>query len=79
VVSLGIAELDQFDRLLDLLGDAPVAVDRAVEPGTLAQDGLGRLGAVPQLRIFGFGVQLGEAAIGWFPVKDASSAAPTTC
>jgi hypothetical protein len=78
-IALGIAELDQLDRLFDLLGDALIAADRPVEPGPLAQDGLRRPGVIPQLRVFGFGVQLGEAAIGWFPVKDASSAAPTTC
>jgi hypothetical protein len=79
LVALGIAELDQLGRILDLAGDAQVAADRAVEPGALAQRGLRRLGVIPQLRVFGFGVQLGEAAIGGFPVKDASSAAPTTC
>jgi hypothetical protein len=33
---------------------------------------------IPQLGVFGLAVQLGEAAIGRLPVKDASSAAPAT-
>jgi hypothetical protein len=33
---------------------------------------------VPQLGVFRLGVQLGEATVGRLPVKDASSAAPTT-
>jgi hypothetical protein len=78
-VALRVAELYELDRLLDLVGDALVAADRAVKPGALAQRSLRRPGVIPQLRVFGFGVQLGEAAVGWFPVKDASSAAPTTC
>jgi hypothetical protein len=35
-------------------------------------------GLVPQLGVFGLGVQLGQAALGVVPVKDASSTSPTT-
>jgi hypothetical protein len=77
-VALGVAERDQLDRLIDIVLDALVAVDRAFEPGALAQDRLRGGRIVPQLRVFGLGVQLGQAAVGDVPVKDASSAAPTT-
>jgi len=77
-VALGIAELDQLDRVIDLALDPTVAVDRAVQAGALAQQRLRRGRIVPQLGVFRLGVQLGEAAVGRLPVKDASSAAPTT-
>jgi hypothetical protein len=77
-IALGIAELDQIDRVIDLALDAAVAVDRAVQAGALAQQRLRRGRIVPQLGVFRLGVQLGEAAVGRLPVKDASSAAPTT-
>ena len=49
-----------------------------VEPGALAQQGLRRGRIIPQLGVLRLGVQLGEAAVGHLPVKDASSAAPAT-
>jgi hypothetical protein len=77
-VTFGLAEADQFDSFLDLALDAAIAVDRLFQSGTLAQYFL-RLGrVVPELGVFRLGVQLGEAAVGDVPVKDASSAAPTT-
>jgi len=77
-LTLGLAELDQLDRLVDLTLDPPVAADRLVEPGTLAQQPLRTRGIVPQVLILGLCVQLGETAGRGLPVKDASSAAPTT-
>ena len=78
IVALGLAEPDQLDRVFNLALDAAVALNRPFEAGALAQDLL-RLGrVVPELRIFRLGVQLGEAPVGNLPVKDASSAAPTT-
>jgi hypothetical protein len=76
--ALGFAELDQFDRLLDLALDPPVAADRLVEPGAFTQQPLRARGIVPQVLILGLRVQLGETAGRGLPVKDASSAAPTT-
>jgi hypothetical protein len=76
--ALGLAKLDQLEGLFDLALDPPVAADRLVEAGALAQQFLRRCGVVPQLRIFGLRVQLGEASGCGFPVKDASSAAPAT-
>jgi hypothetical protein len=78
LVPVGIAEADQLDRLVDLALDPFVAVDRPVEPGALAQDLLRLARVVPELRVLRPGVQLGEAPDRDVPVKDASSAAPTT-
>jgi hypothetical protein len=77
-LALGFAELDQLERLADLTLDPPVAADRLVEPGALAQQPLRARGIVPQVLILGLRVQLGETAGRGLPVKDASSAAPTT-
>ena len=74
----GLAKLDQLAGLFDLALDPPVAPDRLVEAGALAQQLFGRSGIVPQLRILGLCVQLGEASGRGLPVKDASSAAPAT-
>jgi hypothetical protein len=78
-LALGLPHLDQLEGFGDLPLDAAVAGDRVVEPGTLAQQCLRRGGIIPQARILGLRVQLGEAAVRRLPVKDASSAAPTTC
>jgi len=76
--ALGLAKLDQLAGLFDLALDPPVAPDRLVEAGALTQQLLRRSGIVPQLRILGLRVQLGEASGRGVPVKDASSAAPAT-
>jgi hypothetical protein len=76
--ALGFTELDQLDRLVDLALDPPVAADRLVEPGALTQQLLRARGIVPQVLILGLRVQLGKTAGRGLPVKDASSAAPTT-
>ena len=36
-LALGLAQLDQLERVGDLALDPPVAADRLVEPGALAQ------------------------------------------
>jgi hypothetical protein len=78
-VAFGFAELDQLERIGDFPLDPLVAADRLVQSGPLAQQRLGPSGVIPQVRIFGLGVQLGETPGCSLPVKDASSAAPTTC
>jgi hypothetical protein len=78
-LALGLAHLDQLEGVGDLPLDPAITADRLVEPGALAQQLLCRRGIIPQPRILGLGVQLGEAAGCSLPVKDASSAAPTTC
>ena len=78
VLAFALAQLDQLARFVDLALDAPVATDRLVEPGTLAQQFLGCLRVVPEVRVLGLRVQLGKAPGRGVPVKDASSAAPAT-
>ena len=78
LIAFGLAQPDQLDCVLDLAFDPAIAADRPLQPGALAQQRLGRGRIVPQLGVFGLGVQLGEAAVGRLPVKDASSAAPAT-
>jgi len=77
-IALGVTQFDQLGRLVDLALDPPVAADRLVEPGALTQQLLRTPGIVPQVLILGLRVQLGETAGRGLPVKDASSAAPTT-
>jgi hypothetical protein len=77
--ALGFAEFDELDRFGDFSLDPTIAVDRLVELCSLSQKLLGRAGIVPQARVLGLRVQLGEATGRGLPVKDASSAAPTTC
>jgi len=77
-VALGFAQFDQLDRFGDVALNAVVALNGFFEPVALAQYLLRLGGVVPQLRVFRLGVQLGQAAVGDVPVKDASSAAPTT-
>jgi hypothetical protein len=77
-LAFGLAQLDQLQRLVDLALDAPIALDRLVEPGALAQQLLRGRRILPQARVLSLGVQLGEASGRGLPVKDASSAAPTT-
>ena len=78
LVALGFAEFDQFDRFGEVALDAAVAVDRLVEPVALAQDLLRLVRVVPEFRVLGPVVQLGETPVRDVPVKDASSAASTT-
>ena len=77
-LAFGFAECNQFERFVDLALDAPVAGDRLVEPGALAQQLLRGGRVIPQPRVFGLGVQLSQTPGRGIPVKDASSAAPAT-
>jgi hypothetical protein len=78
VLALALAQLDQLARLVDLALDAPVAADRLVETSAFAQQFLGCLRVVPEVRVLRLRVQLGKAPGRGVPVKDASSAAPAT-
>jgi len=62
-VTLGLAQFDQFQRLVDL----------ALDPQLLRGPGV-----VPQAWVLDLVVQLGEAPGCRIPVKDASSAVPAT-
>jgi hypothetical protein len=78
-LALGLTHLDQLEGVGDLPLDSAIAADRLVELGALAQQLLRRGGIIPEARILRLGIQLRETAVCGFPVKDASSAAPTTC
>jgi len=78
LVALRLAEFDQFDRFGEVALDAAVTVDGFLEPVALAQDLLRPVRIVPEFRVLGTVVQLGETPVRDVPVKDASSAAPTT-
>jgi hypothetical protein len=78
-VALGLAEFDQFECFGDFPLDPLIAANRLVESRALAEQLLCRFRIVPQAWIFDLSVQLREAASCCIPVKDASSAAPTTC
>ena len=77
-LALGLPHLDQLEGVGNLPLDPAITVDRLVQLGALAQQLLCRRGIIPQPRILGLSIQLGEAAVCSLPVKDASSAAPTT-
>jgi hypothetical protein len=78
LVAFGFRELDQAQRVVELALDRAIAPDAALKPAALAQQLLRLLGLAPELGVFGERVQLGEAADRVIPVKDASSAGPTT-
>ena len=50
-----------------------------LESRALAHQFLRGVGVVPEIGVFGLGVQFGEAARRRIDVKDASSAVPTDC
>jgi hypothetical protein len=78
-LALGLPQLDQFEGFGDFPRDALIAANCLVESRALAEQLLCRFRIVPQAGIFDLSVQLREAASCGIPVKDASSAAPTTC
>ena len=78
-LAFGFAQLDQLAGFVDLTLDPLVVADRLVEFGTLAQQRLCGGRVIPQPRVLGLRVQLRKTTGCSLPVKDASSAAPTTC
>ena len=77
-VALGLGELDQLHRVGDLGFQLQHGLDAVGEEGPLAHQLLGVGGVVPEGRVLGERVQLGQAMLGGIPVKDASSAARRT-
>ncbi len=77
-VILRLAELDQGNRVIQLLLDRLDDADGALELRAFAQQALRLLGIVPEIGIVRERVQLVETAVGLVPVKDASSAVPGT-
>jgi hypothetical protein len=59
LVALGLRELDQAQRVLELVLDLAVALDAALQPRALAQQRLRRRGLLPEVRVLDEGVELG--------------------
>jgi hypothetical protein len=59
LVALGLRELDQPQRVLELALDLAVALDAALQPRALAQQRLRRRGLLPEVRVLDEGVELG--------------------
>jgi len=78
VIVLGLAQLDEFDRVAIVLFDTLIAADQMFEAGALARDFLRFVGVVPEIRVFDLGAQFGKAPVGDIPVKDASAAGRAT-
>jgi hypothetical protein len=76
LVALGLAQLDQGQRVIEFLLERPVGLDGVVEMGALARQLLGRRPVVPEVGVLGLGVQLVEPLQRPIPVKDASAATP---
>ena len=78
LVFLGFAELDHGDLVVELPLDAADGGELVLERGALLHHALGALRVVPEIRVFGFPVQLLQAPGCLVDVKDASSAARPT-
>src|SRR5258708_10214700 len=78
LILLGIAELDHGDLVGEIALDPADGVELIVERVALLHHALGAGGVIPQCRIFGLRVELGEARLGFVKVKDASSAVQST-
>jgi hypothetical protein len=78
LILLGLAELDHADIVLEVALDPPDGGELILEVGAFLHQALGALIVVPQIGIFGEGVQLLEPPACLVEVKDASSAVPRT-
>jgi hypothetical protein len=59
LVALGLRELDQAQRILELALDLAVALDAALEARALAQQRLRRRGLLPEVRVLDERIELG--------------------
>jgi hypothetical protein len=59
LVVLGLGELDQAQRVIELALDLAIALDAALETRALAQQRLRRRGLLPEVRILDEGIELG--------------------
>jgi hypothetical protein len=76
LIALGFGEFDQHDGVFGVTLDRAHGIGLGGEAGAFAEQGLGRCGVVPELRVFGLGIQAIEFVECGIPVKDASSAGP---
>ena len=75
-IALGLAEFDEGDGVVEIAVDLVDAAEPVFQHRALAHHLLRGFGIVPEIGVFGFGVQFGEAARRSLDVKDASSAIP---
>ena len=75
-IAFHFAEFDQRHRVVEIALDFGERADAVFQHGALAHEFLRGLGIVPEVGVFGFGVQFGKTARGGLDVKDASSAIP---
>jgi hypothetical protein len=59
VVVLGLGELDQPERVLEVTLDLAIALDAALEARPLTQQRLGRRGFLPEIWVLDEGIELG--------------------
>ena len=78
LILLGFAKLDHADIVLKVALDPPDGAELILEVGALLHQALSALIVVPEIGIFGEGVQLLEPPACLVEVKDASSAVPRT-
>ena len=78
LVTLHLAEFDQLQRIVQLALNGAIAFDALFQLGALAQQFLRLVAVVPQIGVGREGIQLVEPGNRTIPVKDASSAAPTS-
>jgi hypothetical protein len=69
LIVLGLAKLDELDRVRHFLADLAHRTDRGLQPATLAHQAFGLLGIVPQRRVLDTRVELVEPAHGPIPVE----------
>src|SRR6056297_3366393 len=74
-ITLGIAEFDQGNGVLEFLFETLDRLDLVFQRSAFAHEFLRGIRIIPEIGILGQGVQFGETALGMIPVKDASSAA----
>src|ERR1700719_2590529 len=77
-IVLGLAELDHGELVLELLLDARDPTQVFLERGALLHHFLRALLVLPQIRVLGLPIELGEPCLRLVEVKDASSAARRT-
>jgi len=59
LVALGLGELDQAQRVLELALDLAIALNSALQTRALAQQALRRRGLIPEFRVLDEGIELG--------------------
>ena len=78
LVALVFGKFDQRHGVAEFTLKTPKSIDGLGQPRAFAHQALRFLRSGPEIGVFGFGVQLVEAALGIVRVKDASSAAQAT-